>query len=195
MYVRGFGSYPSRPGGCCSSQSGSRVFGLGQSAINPTSLITAGASDLLNIGQFLFSWSQQQGAEREDTTNFANMAETQMAANTAAYQSCQISQAQAIQNFNTIWTWLVGQCSQPQFGSAGGACVQDRQAGGKFDWFAGYLTPIQTGPAPQCAANSPAMTAGAPTGSSSTSGTIFGVPTIYAVGGLLLAALFLGGGE
>ncbi len=145
--------------------------------INPTGLITAGVSDLLNIGQFLFTWSQQQGAEREDTTNFANMAETQMAANTAAFQACQISQAQAIANFNTIWMWLVSQCSQPQFGSAGGACVQDRQAGGKFDWFAGYLTPIQTSTL-VCPDTSAAVTS--PGG--------LGIPAPFAIGGLLLAA-------
>lgn len=167
-----------------------RSRGFGQttsssSGINPTSLITSGASDLLNVGEFLFKWSEQQGAERDDTTNFANEAETQMAANSAAFQACQISQAQAIANFNTIWAWLVSQCSNPQFGTAGGACVQDRQAGGKFDWFAGYLTPIQNSTL-VCPSTSAAVTSAS---SSSASATVAGIPSSYLwIGGGLLAA-------
>jgi len=162
-----------------------RSRGFGQ--VNPTSIV----GPVLNAGFQLLNYLNSQATERDDTTDIANLAEVQMENNTNQYQSCQISQAQAEQNFYTIWQWLVTECSQPQFGTAGGACVQDRQAGGKFDWFAGYLTPIETGPAPSCAAEA-ASTSNTSTSTSAISmPSVFGIPIPLAIGGLLLAAFLL----
>jgi hypothetical protein len=62
-------------------------------------------------------------------------------------------QAQAVQTFNTVWQYVVSNCTQ--VGGAGGSqCIKDRQAGGKWDWFKMYLTPIQN--LPVCAASSSA---------------------------------------
>jgi len=160
-----------------------RSRGFGQtssegSSFNPASLF----GPIASLATTLFNFTQTSATQRDDTTSFANFAEVQMQNNLTQFQNCQISQATAEANFNTIWLWLVQQCSQPQFGTAGGACVHDRQAGGKFDWFAGYLTPIQTSTV-VCPDTSAATT------NSGASSTLAGIPSSYLwIGGGLLAA-------
>jgi hypothetical protein len=77
----------------------------------------------------------------------------------------QTQQAVAIANFNTIWNTLKQQCGQPGTGNAGVRCITDRQAGACtwkqkyaptypgqpnigecWNWFNGYLQPIQQDP-------------------------------------------------
>ena len=77
----------------------------------------------------------------------------------------QAQQAVAIANFQTIWNTLQQQCGQPGTGNAGVRCITDRQAGACtwkqkyaptypgqpnigecWDWFNGYLAPIQQDP-------------------------------------------------
>ena len=73
--------------------------------------------------------------------------------------------AVAIANFQAIWAQLVAACGQPGTGNAGVRCISDRQAGACtwkqkyapvypgepnigecWNWFSGYLNPIQQDP-------------------------------------------------
>jgi len=62
------------------------------------------------------------------------------------------SQAQALENFNAAWQFVVESCCpggppkcQPM-GPPGRWCIEDREAGGKHDWFARYRDPIANDP-------------------------------------------------
>jgi len=54
------------------------------------------------------------------------------------------SQAQALKNFDDAWAYLesAAACGAPELGNPGKACIQDRQPGGKWDWFSYYRDPI-----------------------------------------------------
>lgn len=125
----------------------SRRFGLGQASLAATG-ITGGITAGLDVASAIAQYALQSATQRDDTTNIANYAEMLMNENSQSYNSCQESQATAISNFNQIWAWLVQECSNPSFGTAGGACVQDRQAGGKLDWFKIYLDTYSNPPSP-----------------------------------------------
>jgi len=56
------------------------------------------------------------------------------------------AQAQAIQNFEAGWRFVVEQCQIPEMGSPGQRCVSERQRGGQWDWFRLYLDPIADDP-------------------------------------------------
>jgi hypothetical protein len=104
-----------------------------------------------------------------ETSQWANQAEPLLAQNIQAYFAqpaprSQSSQAQALANFDNIWTTLQQQCSQPGTGNAGKRCISDRQAGACtikqtanspllkypgqpqpgqcWNWFSGYRDPI-----------------------------------------------------
>lgn len=74
-----------------------------------------------------------------------------MAANLAAYfdgPRTRASQAQALANFDAAWEWLrsAEACGNPELGNPGRACIQDRDRGGRWDWFALYRDPIASDP-------------------------------------------------
>ena len=52
------------------------------------------------------------------------------------------SQQQALANFDAGWTYVVDRCMIPEMGDPGRRCVEERQAGGRWDWFARYRDPI-----------------------------------------------------
>ena len=102
------------------------------------------------------SWANQAAAALQKVLDgyFANPA-----------PRTQSQQALAIANFNTIWAQLVASCGQPGTGNAGVKCISDRQAGACtwkqayapvypgepnigecWNWFNGYLGPIQADP-------------------------------------------------
>ena len=102
------------------------------------------------------SWANQAAAALQKVLDgyFANPA-----------PRTQAQQALAIANFNTIWAQLVAACGQPGTGNAGVRCISDRQAGACtwkqkyapvypgepnigecWNWFSGYLNPIQQDP-------------------------------------------------
>lgn len=58
------------------------------------------------------------------------------------------SQAQALKNFDDAWAWLTSAeaCGNPDLGDPGRWCIEDRQRGGKWDWFAMYRDPIANDP-------------------------------------------------
>lgn len=80
-----------------------------------------------------------------------------------------------------------GTCSYTPWGAngSGSSC---------WNWVIGYLDPIQNDP---CVQPDSVLTAGDSSSSilSGASGTVFGISTPLAIGGLLLAAFLLGGGE
>lgn len=174
--------------------------GLGQAAAVAggaslaTAGLTAGIGAALNIGTAIAGYMLQSAAQRDDTTNIVNFAASMLNQNSQAYNSCQISSAEAESNFDQLWQWVVLQCSNPAFGTAGGSCVQERQAGGSIDWFKLYYDTYSNPPGPNNyvgAAGYPPTTAGCTysaaasiLGTSSTSGsagclsllTPFGLP-------------------
>jgi hypothetical protein len=92
------------------------------------------------------------------TTQIVNQAELMLQQNLAAWQGLSpadktpATQAQALQNFDAVWQQVVQACAG--YGSAGQACVADRQRGGChyqnngqcWNWFVGYRDPIATDP-------------------------------------------------
>jgi hypothetical protein len=106
-----------------------------------------------------------------ETSSWANQAADLLGKNIAAYFALpvprsQSSQAAALQTFDQIWAALVAQCSQAGTGTAGQACISDRQAGACkwkqtaaavppwgtpaagecWNWFNGYRDPIANDP-------------------------------------------------
>lgn len=74
-------------------------------------------------------------------TSIVNQAEVVLKQNLAAYQAGQLSQTDAMANFNQIWSAVQQSCAAIP-GAAGSNCIGDRQRGGKWDWFAMYYDPI-----------------------------------------------------
>jgi hypothetical protein len=83
-------------------------------------------------------------------SNDANQIEQAMKANLAAFQAGQITQTEALQNFDGLWAQLTQACGQIG-GGAGSNCVSDRQegackwkdsSGACWNWFVGYRDPI-----------------------------------------------------
>ena len=88
-------------------------------------------------------------------SDYANQAEVLLKQNLNAYMALPTprplsAQQQAIANFNNIWTGLQYSCAGVP-GAAGTNCIADRQAGAChytvagacWNWFSGYLAPIQ----------------------------------------------------
>jgi hypothetical protein len=134
------------------------------------------------------------------------------------------TQAEAIANFNQLWQGVVNYCSQPSMGSAGKNCLSDRQSGSCsyktspggwkqangtwaytypgangsgstcWNWFVGYLDPIQNDPriaeiSAAASASSSASAASPSVGGLSFSSFI--LPAALIGGGILIAS-FLG---
>ena len=108
------------------------------------------------------------------------------------------------QNFNGLWQEVLTGCGQiPAPG--GTQCIADRQPGGKFDWTAAYLAPIQNipvcQPAPPAAttqafAPATALPSSAPSSINyatppAPAGTIAGFPSTYVYVGIGALVLFL----
>jgi len=104
-----------------------------------------------------------------ETSSWANQAATILGQNIAVYFALpvprsQSSQAAALATFDKVWAQLVANCSQAGTGTAGQACISDRQAGACkwkalapqypgepaagecWNWFNGYRDPIANDP-------------------------------------------------
>lgn len=155
---------------------GQAAAAAGSAASLATAGLTAGIGAGLDVASAIASYMLQSAAQRDDTTNFTNYVATMLGQNSQAYNSCQISSAEAQSNFDQLWAWLVQQCSSPAMGTAGGSCIQERQAGGSIDWFKLYYDTYSNPPGPGNyvgAAGYPPTTAGCTmsAGSSSTTST------------------------
>jgi hypothetical protein len=105
-----------------------------------------------------------------ETSSWANQAAAALQKVMDAYFSLpaprtEAQKAVAVANFDAIWAQLVAACTQPGTGNAGVRCISDRQAGACtwkqkykptypgqpnigecWNWFNGYLQPIQQDP-------------------------------------------------
>ena len=139
--------------------SGGSVLGLTGAALAAATLLV----------QYLVS-NSGCGQTCIETSSWANSAAQALQQNLDAYFALpaprtQAQQALAVANFNTIWQQLVTACGQPGTGNAGVKCVTDRQQGACtwkqtktpvypgepaigacWNWFNGYLGPIQQDP-------------------------------------------------
>lgn len=188
--------------------------------------IESGAMYIPVVGPFVaaaaaianaFGLGKGCGATCTQSTQVVNSIEPVLQQNLAAAQQqatanggclTPAEQATLMQNFQTLWHQVLTGCGQiPAPG--GTQCIADRQPGGKWDWTARYLTPIQNMPVcdpaapptgPSTAASSPAAltsnftsSIGAPAPSSTVTipGTTTQIPTAYAWGVAALVLFFL----
>lgn len=56
------------------------------------------------------------------------------------------SQRQALANFDAGWQYVLENCGQTVMGEPGRRCIDERQPGGRWDWFALYRDPIANDP-------------------------------------------------
>ncbi len=171
-----------------------RKKGLGQAAAATgaslaTAGVTAGIGAALNVASAIASYMLTSAAQRDDTTNIVNYAATMLNQNSQAYNTCQISAEEAQSNFDQIWQWVVEECSTPSMGTAGGSCIQERQAGGSIDWFKLYYDTYSNPPGPANyygAAGYPPTTAGCSYAgsSSSASGSSTGCLSLFSLLGI-----------
>jgi len=93
------------------------------------------------------------------TSNWADQAEALLKQNLAAYLALPTPRAQSAQqaylgNFDSVWNYLVQECSSPGLSTAGQHCISDREAGAChyqangqcWNWFVGYRDPIANDP-------------------------------------------------
>jgi hypothetical protein len=99
--------------------------------------------------------------------------------------------AQGIQNFNSLWSQMTQGCEQVG-GTAGENCINDRSPGGKTDWWAYYLTPIQN--MPVCPPTSVTQPAAAATPGTAMTAALSTAPATSSIDPniLIFAALGLG---
>lgn len=120
--------------------------------------------------------------------------------------------AQALENFDGAWQWVLENCDTPAMGEPGQRCINDRKKGAcKFkengecwNWFVGYRDPIANDPRRKAGAGA-GSGAGAGAGAGAVAGagaeagapgTVAGIPTnMLLVGGagLLIVAMLSGG--
>jgi hypothetical protein len=144
--------------------------GLG-SAIPVAGLISSGLSIVDTAIKLILN--SGCGVTCVETSDWANEAEQLLVQNIQTYFAIppprsQADQQQAIANFNAIWQQLQTNCGQSGTGTAGIKCISDREAGACtwkqtttspllsipgepqpgacWNWFSGYLYPIQNDP-------------------------------------------------
>lgn len=152
--------------------------GLGQSGTQSAvfGLATAASADpepiskaVLSVAALITSFFGQPNYAKIATTGIVNQAEVLLKNNLNAWQSLPASQknaatqAAALQNFDNVWTQVQQACLGGGYGSAGNACLADRQQGAChfqsngqcWNWFIGYRDPIANDPAVAVNAASP----------------------------------------
>lgn len=152
--------------------------GLGQSGAQSAvlGLATAASADpepiskaVLSVATLITSFFAQPNYSKIATTEIVNQAEVLLKNNLAAWQGLpaiqrnSATQAAALQNFDAVWTQVQQACLGGNYGSAGNACIADReqgachfQANGQcWNWFIGYRDPISNDPAVAANAASP----------------------------------------
>ncbi len=131
--------------------------------------------------------------QKTQTTHIVDEVEPYLKQNLQAYLAgprTLADQAQAEANFETLWNRVVAECSQPQYGTPGQNCVNDRKRGSTkgYDWFALYYDPIALDPsvvANQSASFANFFAPAAAGSSSSMSPYLMGAAALFA-GALLL---------
>lgn len=116
-------------------------------------------------------------------THLVDNLEPQLRANRDAYLAgprTQANQAAALANFDAAFAWLrsAQACGAAELGNAGRRCIEDRDRGGKWDWYAYYRDPI---------ANDPTVQQAAPLFATGTADNSL----LWLAGGLVLMGIFL----
>jgi hypothetical protein len=129
---------------------------------SPASPFLVAAGALVELGGIISGMFGGCGQTCVMATNIVNQAEPILRQNLDAYMASPrttADQAQALANFDKVWSAVVNACSSPQLSSAGQRCVTDRQAGACiwkndgqggpagsgdvcWNWFVGYRDPI-----------------------------------------------------
>lgn len=137
---------------CCAGS----LYGVG-SAAAAAGAATAGGSGVLAAAggpwglavmggmmatQAIVSWITARGRRKVAATQIVDEAERHLVANLEAFEGGGLSQQQALQNFDQVWNQVLASCGDPSLGDPGRRCISERQAGGEWDWFARYRTPI-----------------------------------------------------
>jgi hypothetical protein len=142
------------------------IFGIGASAVPVIGAALVAATMLVSA----LVKNSGCGVTCVETSSWANQAAAALQKVMDAYFALpaprtQAQQAVAIANFQAIWAQLQQACGQPGTGNAGVRCISDRQAGACtwkqkyapvypgepaigecWNWFNGYLGPIQADP-------------------------------------------------
>lgn len=97
------------------------------------------------------NWIKARGARKKAATEIVNELEPVLRQNLAGFQAgpqTAAAQAAALAVFDDAWQWLTSRaaCGNPDLKGAGQACIQDRAAGGAWDWFRLYRDPIAAAP-------------------------------------------------
>jgi hypothetical protein len=140
------------------------------------------------VAGLVYAWSQRRGAQKVAATQIVDEGETYLKQNLAAYQAgshTAADQATAVATFDAIWGQVRQACGDPQLGDAGRRCVQERQSGGVWDWFAAYRTPI--------ASDVPSAAGGSPFAPNALAANILAQASAIDPRWLLLGALVLAG--
>lgn len=150
-------------------------------------------------------------------TSIVNNAEPSFLANLQQYENGQVTQAQAISTYNSLWQAMVVSCSAIS-GSAGQDCISDRQEGAChwkatgtpptpyspedgacWNWYLAYYVPLTypptNAPAPAPSTTAATSSTGPASGSSSSTSSIFSGNGMFYLLGAGLLALFAFGGD
>lgn len=79
------------------------------------------------------------------TTKIVDQIEPYLIANLQAWNESDkniAEQQAALDTFDQSWNAVVVQCRDPNLGTPGHWCIDDRKRGGKWDWFRRYRDPI-----------------------------------------------------
>jgi hypothetical protein len=168
------------------------------------------AAAVASIGVLLANVFSGCGNTCVEATNLANQAEPLLLQNLQTYLSAPVHyaslQAAALNNFTLTWNALVQACSNPSLGSAGKACISDRENGSCayktspggwangvyvypgangsgstcWNWFVGYHDPIANDPTvvPDPVGGSAAVSATDLLSSVGVPATVFGLPVL-----------------
>lgn len=168
------------------------------SAAAPIGLAIAGATSAIPfVGPaiagitLLIGLFTKRGAQKEASTHIVDQVEPYLKQNLQAWNSSSKTiseQQQSLANFDTLWQQVVSQCSNGNLGDPGRWCIEDRQRGGKWDWFAMYRDPIANDPNVQTASIGSSVFGGSTGVGGSSSLVIFG-------GLAIIAYLMMGGKE
>lgn len=192
--------------------------GLGQSGAQTAvvGLATAAGADpepiskaVLSVAALITSFFGQPDYAKIATTEIVNKAEVLLKSNLAAWQSLpagqknSATQAAALSNFDNVWIEVEQACLGGGYGSAGNACLADRQQAGChfqvngqcWNWFTGYRDPIAHDPAVAVNAASPSSgTVSVGTDITAAAGATAGVsvdPTLLLLAGAALVAFMV----
>lgn len=143
-------------------------------------------------------FSRKGPQQKVATTHVVDAVEPELKKNLDAYFAgprTRSSQAQALQNFDAGWQYVLENCGKAEMGEPGQRCISERGPGGRFPWFAWYRDPIANDALVKEDPLIPELSAFNLQQIFQSSETV-GFPMLPAIlGGVLIVAAFLGGGE